>query len=207
MCLVSAAAVHRQVGEELEATGEFKLSSQAVVEVGGVDSGEILTRTGGVAPAASRLCPDLLTAETVVNLHRLVQEQGLHLATRIGVRTSHGNEVHIVVQLRRSGSREIPAAFLVERHAVIHVSPNAVIAVDVDRAISVDTRCAVVLRGVANLVAHGVVFHSRIEETLFAVAVVRVGNVQLVRYGIFQTPIAKRHSQRVIIRTDIERLG
>ena len=174
VCLVSAAAVHRQVGEELEATGEFKLSSQAIVEVGGVDSGEILTRTGGVAPVATKLCAYFLSAEAVVNLDRLAKEKCLHLAARIGVRTSHGNEVHIIVQLRRSGRREVPAAFLVESHTVVYVSGNGVVAVDVHGAVGIDTRCTVVFRGVANLVAHGAVINASTEEALLAAAVVRV---------------------------------
>ena len=174
VCLVSAAAVHRQVGEELEAAGEFKLSSQAIVEVGGVDSGEILARTGGVAPVATKLCAYFLSAEAVVNLDRLAKEKCLHLAARIFVGTRHGDDVDIVVKLCSRSSREVPAAFLVESHTVVYVSGNGVVAVDVHGTVGIDTRCAVVLRGVANLVAHGAVINASTEEALLAAAVVRV---------------------------------
>ena len=120
------------------------------------------------------LRPNFLASDFVVEFQGLSEEQGLHLAARIHVFSFNGDEVDIVVELRRGRRAEIYAMFLVERHVVVHASRNIIIAVDVHLLEGGSTRLAVIKSRIAKLVLRNVVGQSGIEGTLLARTVVLI---------------------------------
>ena len=99
LCLVTSAAVERQVGVELEAPWKPGLGGQAVVEVEGVDGDEVLAAAGQVVPGAGGFRPHLdVSWERVVEAELAAAVDVLHGAALRGGSLRDPDKVHGMVQ-------------------------------------------------------------------------------------------------------------